>query len=455
MDDSGMNSDERVALTTPDVVVKSVLFEATLTTRRIILTDRKDNLIPEKEVPLESIRRVETGENAIRDPVLTLWIDAGGETRQMVITFSQRKGAGRKRERDEWAARLREFTGSFAQRTIQKAVPSFAKEPRKRIIEHSSYREEPPVSAPYAESSNREEAPLPYGSFCSRCGNRIMQGSLFCNRCGTKIVTPGQASMPREPARGAPEVPDRYGAAETMADEPARQPLRMPEPEYSTGRVGPHHREKRGFLSWLFRGKNQKQHAAQEYPAQPSHPAPRSAPRSRPPRKPISGSTKKILVTIGIIAVAIVVLAVVGFAAMNFISGLPSGAEGSSGTPASGTVTTTPAAGATLAYNVVATVTIAHTQTPVSVPSEGVSLRVSYLGAWDGTYTVDGVTEPLKRSGEYVMALENATGTVDATFTKLDTSSHELVVEIYKNGALLKSGSTTDPKGKVSISAAT
>jgi hypothetical protein len=52
------------------------------------------------------------------------------------------------------------------------------------------------------------------------------------------------------------------------------------------------------------------------------------------------------------------------------------------------------------------------------------------------------------------LRVENATGVVQASFKKDDASTrpHELVVEIYRNGALIKRGVTTQPKGQVDIS---
>jgi hypothetical protein len=56
-------------------------------------------------------------------------------------------------------------------------------------------------------------------------------------------------------------------------------------------------------------------------------------------------------------------------------------------------------------------------------------------------------------SGNRVWEVENATNTtVQATFEKLDGSSHELLVEIYKDGKALTSGTTTVGHGSVALS---
>jgi hypothetical protein len=55
-------------------------------------------------------------------------------------------------------------------------------------------------------------------------------------------------------------------------------------------------------------------------------------------------------------------------------------------------------------------------------------------------------------SGERLYEVENATGTVQASFWKLDGSAHEILVEIYKDGKQLTKGITSTGFGKVTIS---
>lgn len=459
MDDRGKKSDEQAYITTPDVVVKSVSFEATLTDRRIILVDRKDDRIPPKEIVLDTVRHAEPGENAIRDPILTLWIAAGGETRQMILTFPQRKGATRKHERDEWASLLRDLIVPPARKAPVRPAPSAA-ESRKRIIEYAApeeeappqetirFRDEPRARAAPAPASrdDRDPEPQPYGTFCSKCGNRLASGSQFCNRCGAKAMVPARSTSPQEPSRTRQDPAGRTPAYDSGEAEPVRQPAQYHEPPYETGRIGPHHREKRGFLSGLFTRKKKPAHNAA-----PSHPAPASR---APKRKSFSGPSKKTVVTIGIAAVAIVVVAVVGWFAMGFLSGVLSGTQnGSSGSGSGSGSSATPTAGVTLAYNAVSTVTIAKTKAPVTVPAEGVALYVNYLGGWKGTYTANGETITLERSGEYIRTLEDASGNIEASFQKKDGSSHEIVVKIYKNGVELANGATSEANGKVTVGA--
>ena len=107
MGDSAFPSDEKILLRTDGVSVKSVQFEGILTDRRIILLDRARNVLPQKDIPLDSIRQVMAGENAIRDPTLTFYVAGkNNETRQMVLTFTREAGGNRARVRDEWVRNL-------------------------------------------------------------------------------------------------------------------------------------------------------------------------------------------------------------------------------------------------------------------------------------------------------------------------------------------------------------
>ncbi|PKG31993.1 hypothetical protein, partial [Methanoregula sp.] len=109
-------SDESIVLNAQNVKVKSVSFEAVLTTRRLILVDSKKHLIAPQEILLATLRDIEAGENAIRDPTITLSIiTTTGATRQMILTFSKTSGGDRRQERDEWIKALRQNMASAGQ----------------------------------------------------------------------------------------------------------------------------------------------------------------------------------------------------------------------------------------------------------------------------------------------------------------------------------------------------
>ena len=95
---------------------------------------------------------------------------------------------------------------------------------------------------------------------------------------------------------------------------------------------------------------------------------------------------------------------------------------------------------------------IVPTPTEVSVPATGVWMRVDYLGGWTGSYGKTNALVRVMDSGLRQYQIENPAGTIQASFRKDDGTNHELVVEIYRNGVLIKRGTTTTPRGSVDIS---
>jgi hypothetical protein len=209
-------SDERVVLQAQNVKVKSVVFEVVLTTRRLVLIDSKKNSIPPQEINLATLKDVELGENAIRDPTITISIiTISGNTRQMVLTFSKTSGGERRRECDEWVRALRQnitstvyhpVTQGPAPREIEPAPvaqPPAAQPPAPAPAPHRIEVTNPPppkkrieiarpmkkiVEAAPAMPVPVETSSLPSGFFCNRCGSRVPPESAFCNRCGTPVI---------------------------------------------------------------------------------------------------------------------------------------------------------------------------------------------------------------------------------------------------------------------------
>ena len=103
-----LKSDESIILTAQHVKVKSVPFELVLTNRRLIIIDSEKNVVPTQQIPLITIRNVATGENAIRDPVITLTILTDtADTRELALTFALQTAGERKREAGEWVKALK------------------------------------------------------------------------------------------------------------------------------------------------------------------------------------------------------------------------------------------------------------------------------------------------------------------------------------------------------------
>lgn len=151
-----------------------------------------------------------------------------------------------------------------------------------------------------------------------------------------------------------------------------------------------------------------------------------------------------------IIAAVVGIIAVIVIALMFFMGGGSSAPAGSPDkTPGA---TANPTAQQTVVVGGVPVVI--KTQEAVTVPQEGVYVRVSYIGGFAGTYGMEGNMTTTRNSGDRVFVVENATGSVSATFHKEDSSTrHEIVVEIYKNGKSLKLARNSSSFGEASVTA--
>jgi hypothetical protein len=156
------------------------------------------------------------------------------------------------------------------------------------------------------------------------------------------------------------------------------------------------------------------------------------------------------------VATIIGVVIVAGAAVIYF-----SGSGGSSaGHSTSDMVPLTPTATGTLAATTQhaavssSTPVVIATSTPAVVSSTGVSISVSYIGGFNGTYNSGDGIITVSGSGSKVYTVANATGTITATFQKTDsTATHPLSVSIYENGQQLAIENTSASYGKVTVSA--
>ena len=508
MGDPDLRSDETVLVRTQGVYVKSIPFEGILTNKRIVLVDRVKNLLPPKEIPLATIKDVEGGENAIRDPFVTVTvITRTGETRQMILTFSRTAGGNRNKERDEWVKTLKENVSSSFEQVIRKGTPGFD-QPHKRPepiasprIEVIGAKAQPAAARPLPKKemdtfqpikkiienapsktqtvAKESDAPgLGWGTFCSRCGNKVPEDSGFCNRCGSSIIPPGSTApvkpavpdyraqvqrpieheiqtiepliesssvkVPAEPQISeTPEPPVQRTAqrAHTPLYDNPPEPVATPKPVPAV--TAPNKKPaKKSLMPRLFSPK--------ELAPTPLNPASAASPPPKKPRRAIRMPGKKVFMAIGVI-ILIIAIAVAGVVFVYpMISGIGLSIHGSAtGVPAltPTTVTTsTPAPSGTLVIPVETTLPI--------VPVTGVYAHINYIGGWKGTYGMPTALQTVTNSGERFFQIENATGPVQVTAEKLDGSTrHELIVEIYKNGGLLATAKTSDGFGKVTASA--
>ncbi len=493
MGDPELRSDESVILRTDGIFVKSIPFEGILTNKRLILVDKAKNLLPQKEIPLVTIRDIEPGENAIRDQIITLSVlSRSGDTRQMILTFSRQAGGNRIRERDMWVKALKGNISSSFEQVVRK-VPGKGvalKKPERPVqprIEVSSPPLLPPINPPHRRETGRHppikivetartaapssqgirESDTPvsgYGNYCSRCGNRVPEGSGFCNRCGSPIAIPGNVRTVKAPEK-LHEPPRQEPDAGMVLPVPADMQPTVPFPDRSAGSIdsdypqeAPQEQEEPASFALPDENPDQEPDFIPE-PSDDGHKLRTSditasqvsesislAGELPPPKNPRSGFRFKpgrYAVYAGVVIFLLIVAIAGGFFIYPLIS------KGGQMAANATTLPTTVPITQTLSGN---TITPKVT-TVVTVPAEGVYVHIKYLGSFKGTYGIPTALLAVTNSGDRYYPVENTTDIVQASFEKLDSSTRQtLLVEILKNGKVITSGNTTAGFGKVSLS---
>ncbi len=86
-----------------------------------------------------------------------------------------------------------------------------------------------------------------------------------------------------------------------------------------------------------------------------------------------------------------------------------------------------------------------------AIPPQGVWLKVTYNGTFEGSYGNPGPAnqQEIRGSGEQFYAIKNGNDLIQARFQKLDNSGNTLTVEIYNNGTMVKQFSKSSPKAEI------
>ncbi|MGB8309991.1 MAG: zinc-ribbon domain-containing protein [Methanoregula sp.] len=469
-----LKSDESIVLTAQHVKVKSVPFELVLTNRRLIIIDSEKNVVPTQQISLVTIRNVTASENAIRDPVITLTIlTETADTREMALTFVRQTAGERRRESDEWVKALRKNIAEAAMyppdivatpqvpdesRQEHPGSPGIKKKidaprPMKKIVVDTSHLPPKPV----------ETTSLPEGSFCGRCGNRIPPGSTFCNRCGTKVagsadetiisaptgqVTPVSSVTGSGDRKGRPIEQIIHSIEPLIADSVPRTetPPAIPEP-VSVPSAEPASSAEPSTEAPA--GSEPASEPASEsasgglvIPPMPTFPTIPPVPEA-PRKKPF-----KVIAAAIIVIVIIAIVAVGGFVLIkNMHTNTTVVQPITTAIPTTQTAVPTPTP--TMA---VTTVIPTVLQTPAtSVPQTGVWVEITYDQTYSGSVGLPGDQVQVSDTGDHYYRIPTENGVVAVSVQKNDGSADELKVNLFNNGILVKTGSTTIPYGNVDM----
>lgn len=161
MTNSNSDTDEQIILDSSSISIKGVQFRVILTNYRIALynsTTQKQN-----DITLSEVQKVKAESGLVGDPTILLSIlSQSGENKKMIFNFSP----DHENERNQWITE------------INNLILSNSKIPSNGIMGS-------PVNSDVIDQQSDH-------FFCSRCGNKVIDGSSFCNRCGTKISPPAQ-----------------------------------------------------------------------------------------------------------------------------------------------------------------------------------------------------------------------------------------------------------------------
>jgi hypothetical protein len=481
-----LDRDESIILEAKNVKYKSISFDARLTNRRIILIDSRKNIIPPQEILLATIWQVEAGENAIRDHLLSLTVlNNSGDKDQIILTFPRLAGAERKRECNDWAKKLQSLIRPSTAETelpeIQEKYETAPLTGKGEISGRHPVKKKIETARPLnkivepASVTPIETSSLPDGIFCSRCGNRVPRESTFCNHCGTPIKPPSEEIPVPVPEVDQVQIPVPSQTAAGKQDRPIEQIIHSIEPliEDSVPRTQPTPLMKKRSPHIISEQEISKPEAGTspaETPAggappaviwpvlpstsSPVEPVQTSAPEppSSPPPVPSAPVSKKPG-KLPIILVVIVILAFIAglIIAANLGTGQTAPVSNVS-TPVKTTlVTTTATPKPTTLPTIVTTATLTPGPTSVSIPSTGVWVRVIYPGTFTGSIGTPGNQFTVNDSGDQLYSVSTTDGIVAVSVQKKDGSANKITAEIYKNGALVKSGSITTPKGTLEI----
>jgi hypothetical protein len=87
----------------------------------------------------------------------------------------------------------------------------------------------------------------------------------------------------------------------------------------------------------------------------------------------------------------------------------------------------------------------------ISIPPTGVWVRVYYPGSFSGSLGGQGLSTPIKSTGDQLYEIPANVGMVEGTIEKNDTSGGKMVTEVYKNGTLISRMETSKPQGLIDV----
>ena len=169
------------------------------------------------------------------------------------------------------------------------------------------------------------------------------------------------------------------------------------------------------------------------------------------PPQPVPGAAGKKPNYLAIVILIIAILPIVaGLVIMANIMSGPSVVPVTT-SPVTPTATIVPISSTQTMPTSVATEAITPGPPPVVIPPNGVWVRASYPGSYIGLIGTAGNQLEVSGTGDKFYPISTIDGIVAAALQKKDGSGDKIILEVYKNGVMLKRESTVTPRGIVEI----
>ena len=170
-----------------------------------------------------------------------------------------------------------------------------------------------------------------------------------------------------------------------------------------------------------------------------------------PSPPPVPGTAGKKPNYLAIVILIIALLPIL--AGLVIVANIMSGPSGGPVTtiPVTTLATTIPTPPPQSTLTPVRTSTSTPAPTQVMIPPNGVWVRASYPGSYIGLIGTPGNQLEVSGTGDKFYPISTSDGIVAAALQKKDGSGDIIILEVYKNGVMLKRESTVTPKGIVEI----
>jgi len=439
MDDLNPGSDESILKRLPRIIVSGVRYEAALTSRRMVLAERETGIIRE-DIPYSSIALAVSGLNSIREPVLTISINTdGGGQRSIELIFVYQPGGLNVQNIESCMDILQDH-----QVILQKAKSPDITGPMTRIQaltpgmqtgKEGQYRPAVPDMGLFGTLRPGRELP-PEESQKTPWFIAIAVIVVII-----AVIAAGAFLAGQGPGAGTPEVqPDSTAPAVTttpvitppvimtipVSPAPATQPTQMAVPTNGIWVRISYTGNYTGSLDAQGWGMNVNSSGTQVY------------------QLPVHDTTIHTFIEKG------------DGSAGKLEVGIYNG-----GTLVSGGETTKPygmtelhvpvgpaAGGAVIPAPTHAIQVTPYASLPkVSIPPSGVWVRVFYPGNYIGSIRANGQIREVNSTGDQFFQVPIASGTIDGSIGKQDGSADNLMLEVYRNGALITRSYTSTPFG--------